>query len=161
MAYIALLQSDPPTNASNHGFCRDTLAHYKTRVVPFLLFYICMQGFDAAILIPATKNRTEQTIFTSTTKHLQCEKLLGLAEGNTKKCRNKKSGESITPICYNVTHTYTFRYSFSTLLILVVFPVNRNIWNVHFVQAVSEYWPLSLTDNSRPTTSRKSLKDGT
>ncbi len=31
-------------------------------------------------------------------KHLQCEKLLGLAGGNTKKHGNKKSGESRTPI---------------------------------------------------------------
>ncbi len=35
-------------------------------------------------------------------KHLQCEKLIGLAGGNTKKRGNKKSGESITPIRYNV-----------------------------------------------------------
>ncbi len=36
-------------------------------------------------------------------RHLQCEKWLGLAGGNTKKRGNKKSGESITPIRYNVT----------------------------------------------------------
>ncbi len=35
-------------------------------------------------------------------KHLQCEKLLGLAGGNNKKHGNKKSGESRTPIRYNV-----------------------------------------------------------
>ncbi len=39
-------------------------------------------------------------------KHLQCEKLLGLAGGNTKKHGNKKSGESRTPIRYNVMITY-------------------------------------------------------
>ncbi len=39
-------------------------------------------------------------------KHLQCEKLLGLAGGNTKKRGNKKSGESITPIRYNVMNMY-------------------------------------------------------
>ena len=39
-------------------------------------------------------------------KHLQCEKLLGLARGTTKKCGNKKSDESITPIRYNVNHMY-------------------------------------------------------
>ncbi len=40
-------------------------------------------------------------------KHLQCEKLLGLAKGTTKKRGNKKSDESITPIRYNVNHMYT------------------------------------------------------
>ncbi len=39
-------------------------------------------------------------------KHLQCEKLLGLARGTTKKRGNKKSDESITPIRYNVNHMY-------------------------------------------------------
>ncbi len=39
-------------------------------------------------------------------KHLQCEKLLGLARGNTKKHGNKKSGESRTPIRYNVMIHY-------------------------------------------------------
>ncbi len=37
---------------------------------------------------------------------MQCEKLLGLAGGSTKKCGNKKSGE--TPIRYNVIHMYIF-----------------------------------------------------
>ena len=37
---------------------------------------------------------------------MQCDKLLGLAGGNTKKHGNKKSGESITPIRYNVIHTF-------------------------------------------------------
>ncbi len=45
-------------------------------------------------------------------KHLQCEKLLGLAGGNTKKRGNKKSGESITPIRYNVIHMYILRCTF-------------------------------------------------
>ncbi len=35
---------------------------------------------------------------------LQREKYLGLARGNTKKRGNKKFGESITPIRYNVIH---------------------------------------------------------
>ncbi len=39
-------------------------------------------------------------------KNIQCEKLLGLARGNTKKRGNKKSGECITPIRYNVLHMY-------------------------------------------------------
>ena len=39
-------------------------------------------------------------------KHLQCEQLLGLAGGTTKKRGNKKSDESITPIRYNVIHMY-------------------------------------------------------
>ncbi len=39
-------------------------------------------------------------------KHLQCEKLLGLAGGNTKKHGNKKSGESRTPIRYSVMIHY-------------------------------------------------------
>ena len=34
-------------------------------------------------------------------------KLLGLAGENTKKRGNKKSGESITPIRYNIIHMYT------------------------------------------------------
>ncbi len=41
-------------------------------------------------------------------KHLQCEKLLGLAGGSPKKRGNKKSGESRTPIRYNVIHMYIF-----------------------------------------------------
>ncbi len=41
-------------------------------------------------------------------KHLQCEKLLGLAGGNTKKRGNKKSGESITPIRYNIMNMYRY-----------------------------------------------------
>ena len=39
-------------------------------------------------------------------KYLQCEKLLGLARGTTKKRGNKKSDESITPIRYNINHMY-------------------------------------------------------
>ncbi len=54
-------------------------------------------------------------------KHLQCEKLLGLAGGNTKKRGNKKSGESITPIRYNVIHMYIFARRFSLIISLVVF----------------------------------------
>ncbi len=46
-------------------------------------------------------------------KHLQCEKLLGLAGGNTKKRGNKKFGESITPIRYNVIHMYIFARRFN------------------------------------------------
>ncbi len=41
-------------------------------------------------------------------KHLQREKLLGLAGGNTKKHENKKSGVSITPIRYNVIHMLNY-----------------------------------------------------
>ncbi len=37
---------------------------------------------------------------------MQCEKLLGLAGGNTKKHGNKKSGESRAPIRYNVMIHY-------------------------------------------------------
>ncbi len=44
-------------------------------------------------------------------KHLQCEKLLGLAGGNTKKRGNKKSGECITPIRYNVLHKIIVRHA--------------------------------------------------
>ena len=48
--------------------------------------------------------------------------MLGLTGGNTKKSGQKKSGESITPIRYNVIHMYVFvfRQQFFTLLILVV-----------------------------------------
>ncbi len=38
--------------------------------------------------------------------YFQCEKLLGLAGGEHQKRGNKKSGESITPIRYNVIHMY-------------------------------------------------------
>ncbi len=54
-------------------------------------------------------------------KHLQCEKLLGLAGGNTKKRGNKKFGESITPIRYNVMNMYIFARRFSLIISLVVF----------------------------------------
>ncbi len=43
-----------------------------------------------------------------TKKHLQCETLLGLARESTKKRRNKKFGECITTIRYNVIHMYCF-----------------------------------------------------
>ena len=56
-------------------------------------------------------------------KHLQCEKLLGLARGTTKKRGNKKSNESITPIRYNVIHMYTGSFPYfpgqSTQFLLV------------------------------------------
>ncbi len=48
-------------------------------------------------------------------KHLQCEKLLGLARGTTKKRENKKSDESITPIRYNVNHAHV-------LVVFLYFP---------------------------------------
>ena len=51
--------------------------------------------------------RESYTIHIRLEKHLQCEKLLGLARGTTKKRGNKKSDESITPIRYNVNHMYT------------------------------------------------------
>ena len=51
-------------------------------------------------------------------KHLQCEKLLGLARGTTKKRGNKKSDESITPIRYNVNHMY---WLFSRPIIIINF----------------------------------------
>ncbi len=44
--------------------------------------------------------------------HKQCEKLLGLAGGTTKKRGNKKSGKSITPIRYNVIHMSIYREIF-------------------------------------------------
>ncbi len=50
-------------------------------------------------------------------KHLQSKKLLGLAGGNTKKRENKKSGESITPIRYNVIHMYIFARCFISLVV--------------------------------------------
>ncbi len=53
-------------------------------------------------------------------KHLQCEKLLGLAGENTKKHGNKKSGESRTPIRYNVIHVYIFVKCFSLIISLTV-----------------------------------------
>ncbi len=55
-------------------------------------------------------------------KHLQCEKLLGLAGGNTKKRGNKKFGESITPIRYNVIHMYIFARRFSLIYFASRFP---------------------------------------
>ncbi len=51
-------------------------------------------------------------------KHLQREKLLGLAGGNTKKHGNKKFGESRTPIRYNVIHMYIFAKCFSLIISL-------------------------------------------
>ncbi len=66
-------------------------------------------------------NSLLNTLIIRIEKHLQCEKLLGLAEGNTKKRRNKKSGESITPIRYNVIHMYIFARLFSLIISLVVF----------------------------------------
>ena len=54
-------------------------------------------------------------------KHLQCEKLLGLAGGNAKKHGNKKSGESRAPIRFNVIHMYIFAKCFSLIISLAVF----------------------------------------
>ncbi len=58
-------------------------------------------------------------------KHLQCGKLLGLAGGNIKKRGSKKSGESVTPIRYNVIHMYIFARYFSLIISLVV---SHAIW---------------------------------
>ncbi len=52
---------------------------------------------------------TVYSIYIRIEKQLQCEKLLGLAGGNTKKHGNKKSGESKTPIRYNIIHMYISR----------------------------------------------------
>ncbi len=49
-------------------------------------------------------------------KHLRCEKLLGLAERNTKKHGKQKSGEIRTPIRYNVIHMYIFAKCFISLV---------------------------------------------
>ncbi len=66
-------------------------------------------------------NAVMTCIYIRIEKHLQCEKLLGLAGGNTKKRGNKKFGESITPIRYNVIHMYIFARRFSLIISLVVF----------------------------------------
>ncbi len=44
---------------------------------------------------------------------MQCENLLGLAGGNT----NKKSGESITPIRYNVMNMYSYSVDYISITI--------------------------------------------
>ncbi len=65
---------------------------------------------------------------------MQYEKIaIGLAGGNTKKRGKKKSGESITPIRYNVIHMY--------IIISLVF---HAIWwfskaNPQFVTLVVQY----------------------
>ncbi len=72
-------------------------------------------------------------------KHLQCEKLLGLAGGNTKKHGNKKSGESITPIRYNVIQMNTF------VVFHAINSSNLSHWwqcNVQFLHAV--HWETIL-----------------
>ncbi len=52
---------------------------------------------------------------------LECNE--GLAEKNTKKRENKESGESITPIRYNVIHMYIF----TNVLFTGSFPHNNSI----------------------------------
>ncbi len=64
---------------------------------------------------------------------MQCEKLLGLAGGNTKKRGNKKSGESITPIRYNVVHMYIFARCFISL---VVFHANLVVFQAFGVYSI-------------------------
>ncbi len=51
-------------------------------------------------LLSANVYMINDSIYIRLEKHLQCEKLLGLARGTTKKRGNKKSDESITPIRY-------------------------------------------------------------
>ncbi len=53
---------------------------------------------------------------------IRIDAMLGLAGGSTKKHGNKKSGESRTPIRYNVIHMYIFVKCF---ILLTVFHV---IW---------------------------------
>ncbi len=71
-------------------------------------------------------------------KHLQCEKLLGLAEaGKHQKNGNKKSGESRTPIRYNVIHMYIFAKCFSLIISLTVF---HAIWFSKVNPSLSHWW---------------------
>ena len=83
---IASNQASILKEARIRGYGRDRLCYcYKI----ILLFYW------------HTANH-ERMLYIRIEKHLQCEKLLGLARGNTKKHGNK----NITPIRYNVLHMY-------------------------------------------------------
>ncbi len=70
-------------------------------------------------------------------KHLQCEKLLGLAGGNTKKHGNKKSGECITPIRYNVLHMYiTSGFPCYLVVVAICHIGGRVTYSLHRVHAL-------------------------
>ncbi len=70
------------------------------------------RGFSTVYSIVQCMLRYYSHVYIRIEKYLQCEKLLGLAEGNIKKRGNKKSGENITPIRYNVIHMYIFARRF-------------------------------------------------
>ncbi len=75
-------------------------------------------------------------------KHLQCEKLLGLAGGNTKKHGNKKSGESRTPIRYNVMIHY---HSWQSIVNCQVHPSTSFLTIIH---GWTVYMPCIRTQHS-------------
>ena len=82
----------------------DGHAHYLSSPDP--IWGWCETMWSTALSIHVDNNHLASAKSCRIEKHLQCEKLLELARGNTKKHGNKKSGECITPIRYNVLHMY-------------------------------------------------------
>ncbi len=62
--------------------------------------------------------------------------MLGLAGGNTKKHGNKKSGESRTPIRYNVIHMYIFAKYFISLAVFHAIYIH-GIYNISIISECS------------------------
>ena len=95
----------PPSITSLHvcvsSSSSECTSAYTSRVLK--MEYGHLVFVDCFVLI---SNLASRLLIDRIEKHLQCEKLLGLAGGNTKKHGNKKSGECITPIRYNVLHMY-------------------------------------------------------
>ncbi len=100
-------------------FALTTLPRKTQKFALYKIFLVLVIGRNVAECM--SYNNEQSNVCIRIEKHLQCEKLLGLAGGNTKKHGNKKSGESITPIRYNVIHTHIFVRRFSLIISLVVF----------------------------------------
>ncbi len=84
--------------SSHSSLHTDTHTHYTCRSIPRLCACTKAQHYS----------------YCSAYIYLQniCNvKLLGLARGNTKKQRNKKADENITPIRYNIIHMHVQLYS--------------------------------------------------
>ena len=73
--------------------------------LPTSIHHIIIHGWTVYMLVL-------NTVYIRLEKHLQCEKLLGLVRGTTKKRGNKKSDERITPIRYRYAgqETYLLTY---------------------------------------------------
>ncbi len=112
----------------------------------FLLHCLLILNFYTASWRKLTHFIIERTLLYWKRKGIRIEKrekLLGLAGGNTKKRGNKKSGECITPIRYNVIiNMYSYMYSVDTLASQV------NCQSLHVARLHPSVYQLLCTTSS-------------